>query len=147
MKHVTRSGRPVLTDKVKYLTLPSVSFICSFTQPRSEPSFSCLNLIHMILELEETLRVTQCNLTFHRWETKTDRKQGTLVWSSRCKSFAHKHTLSKTKHKGKEKTPLEVTISLSKVELSVGESKFFTCTGMYFYKYFQIASFILQLVI
>lgn len=26
---------------------------------------------------------------------------------------------------------LQVTISLSKVELSVGESKFFTCTGMY----------------
>lgn len=27
---------------------------------------------------------------------------------------------------------LQVTISLSKVELSVGESKFFTCTGMYY---------------
>ena len=53
---MTRGGRPVLTDQVKYLTLSSVSFICSVTQPRSEPYFSCLNLIHMILELEETLR-------------------------------------------------------------------------------------------
>ena len=125
VNYVTRSGRPV-----KYLTLSSVSFICSFTQPRSGSDFSYLNMIHMILELEETLRITQCNLTLHRWETKTHRKQVTLIWSSGCKSFAHSALwASETWLSTKETTPLEVTIALSKVELRVGGPQFFTCTA------------------